>query len=63
MWDPDEVITKKIGKAAASWVITPTREGTESSAWQSSDNSGLIHHMGITQLSGKKKKNKTTKKF
>lgn len=33
-------------------VITPTHEGVLSRVWQSSHNSGLIHHMGIMQLTG-----------
>ena len=33
-------------------VITPVREGAVSSVWQSSHNSGLIHHMGIMPLAG-----------
>lgn len=32
--------------------ITLTHEGVVSSVWQSSHNSGLIHHMGIMQLTG-----------
>lgn len=34
------------------WVITWTRERTECGAWQSSDNSGLIHHRSIMLLTG-----------
>lgn len=33
-------------------VITPTHEGVATSVWQSSHNSGLIHHMGIMLLTG-----------
>lgn len=33
-------------------VITPTHEGVVSSVWQSSHNSGFIHHMGIMLLTG-----------
>lgn len=33
-------------------VITPAHEGAVSSVWQSSHNSGLIHHMGIMPLTG-----------
>lgn len=33
-------------------VITPAHEGAMSSVWQSSHNSGLIHHMGIMPLTG-----------
>lgn len=48
----DEVITGKIGKPVASRVITPAHEGVVSSVWQSSHNSGFIHHMGIILLTG-----------
>lgn len=53
---PDEVIARKFGKAAASdgrRVITQAHEGAVSSVWQSSPNSGLIHHMGIMLLTGR----------
>lgn len=33
-------------------VITPAHEGAVSSVWQSSHNSGFIHHMGIMPLTG-----------
>lgn len=33
-------------------VITPAHEGAVSSVWQSTHNSGLIHHMGIMPLTG-----------
>lgn len=36
----------------ARQVITPAHEGPVSSVWQSSHNSGLIHHMGIMPLTG-----------
>lgn len=52
----DEVTAGKSGKPAASdgrLVITPAHEGTVSSVWQSSHNSGLIHHMGIMLLTGR----------
>lgn len=52
----DEAIAGKIGKPAASYgrrVITRAHEGAASSVWQSSHNSGLIHHMGTLLLTGR----------